>query len=104
MANSPLVSPPNLSLPFPGPNSILTSSAVRFLQNMISALNGTSPSASLSQVVLGTGMTISSGVGTPEGVVAGKVGDQYMNLSGGSGTTLYVKESGAGTNTGWVGK
>jgi hypothetical protein len=45
-----------------------------------------------------------SGVGSPNGVVSGSPGALYVNTSGGSGTTLYVKESGAGTNTGWVGK
>jgi hypothetical protein len=44
------------------------------------------------------------GTGTPEGVVSAIVGSLYLNLSGGSGTTLYVKESGSNGNTGWVGK
>jgi hypothetical protein len=43
------------------------------------------------------------GAGTPEGVVTAPVGSLYTNTSGGAGTTLYVKESGAG-NTGWVAK
>ena len=42
--------------------------------------------------------------GTPEGAVVGSVGDIALRVDGGAGTTLYVKESGAGTNTGWVGK
>src|SRR5258708_5701143 len=50
------------------------------------------------------GAQISSGAGAPNGVVAGSPGDMYLNRSGGAGTTLWVKESGAGTNTGWVGK
>lgn len=44
------------------------------------------------------------GKGSPNGTVIGKIGDTYINTSGGAGTTLYVKESGDGTNTGWVGK
>jgi hypothetical protein len=45
-----------------------------------------------------------TGTGSPEGAVTGDVGDLYTNRSGGAGTTLYVKESGNGTNTGWVAK
>lgn len=44
-----------------------------------------------------------SGTGSPEGVVAAFPGSLYVNLSGGAGTTLYVKQGGSG-NTGWVGK
>jgi len=49
------------------------------------------------------GPQIHSGSGSPEGSVTAPTGSLYMNTSGGSGTTLYVKESGSG-NTGWVGK
>ena len=45
-----------------------------------------------------------SGNGSPQGAVAANPGSRYINLSGGAGTTYYVKESGTGTNTGWVGK
>lgn len=48
--------------------------------------------------------TISAGSGSPEGVITANPGSLYLNLSGGAGTTLYVKQSGTGTNTGWVGK
>lgn len=50
------------------------------------------------------GSAISSGVGSPNGVVVGNPGDYYTNKSGGANTTLWVKESGVGTNTGWVAK
>ena len=43
------------------------------------------------------------GSGTPEGVVTAPVGATYHRTDGGAGTSLYVKESGAG-NTGWVSK
>jgi hypothetical protein len=43
------------------------------------------------------------GTGSPEGVVTAPIGSFYRNLSGGAGTTLYVKESGAGS-TGWAAK
>lgn len=42
--------------------------------------------------------------GRPEGNVTGNIGDLCINVNGGAGTTLYVKESGNGTNTGWVAK
>ena len=44
-----------------------------------------------------------TGSGTPEGAVTANVGRLYTDTAGGAGTTLYVKESGAG-NTGWVAK
>ena len=43
------------------------------------------------------------GSGTPEGVVTAPIGVMFQRSDGGAGTSLYVKESGAG-NTGWVGK
>lgn len=46
----------------------------------------------------------SSGAGSPEGVISGSVGDVYTRTDGGAGSTLYVKESGEGTSTGWVAK
>ena len=50
------------------------------------------------------GAVWSSAAGSPEGVVVGSSGDLYTNTTGGAGTTLYVKESGVSTNTGWVAK
>lgn len=47
------------------------------------------------------GSVLRAGTGSPEGVVTGNVGDVFHRTDGGSGTTLYVKESGTGTNTGW---
>lgn len=47
---------------------------------------------------------IYSGQGTPEGVVVADRGVMYLRTDGGAGTTLYIKESGDGTNTGWVAK
>lgn len=45
--------------------------------------------------------TIQAGSGSPEGVVTGDVGDLWLRIDGGAGTTAYLKESGAATNTGW---
>lgn len=46
---------------------------------------------------------ISSGAGSPEGVITANPGALYINTNGGAGTTLYVKQTGTG-NTGWAGK
>lgn len=53
--------------------------------------------------VAGTRPAAFMGSGTPEGAVTAPVGSTYARTNGGAGTSLYVKESGAG-NTGWVGK
>ncbi|GEM_PF-6663697 len=50
------------------------------------------------------GATVRSGTGGPNNTVTGNVGDLYLRTDGGSGSTLYVKESGNGTNTGWTAK
>lgn len=46
---------------------------------------------------------ITSGTGSPEAVVTAPIGSLYTNITGGAGTTLYVKESGV-SNTGWIAK
>ena len=46
---------------------------------------------------------IIEGAGPPEGFVTAKVGTIYRRTDGSTGSTLYVKESGAG-NTGWAAK
>lgn len=48
-----------------------------------------------------SGVEIFTGAGSPEGAQTGKPGDLYVNLSGGSGSTFWIKESGSG-NTGWA--
>lgn len=58
-----------------------------------------------SQLSLANQSTVSffTGSGTPEGVVTAGTGSLYLRTNGGAGTSLYIKETGAG-NTGWVGK
>jgi hypothetical protein len=51
-----------------------------------------------------TSLLQKAGFGPPNGVVSAVVGATYHNLSGGAGTSFYVKESNSGGNTGWVGK
>ena len=56
-------------------------------------------------VSLGAGSpSWSKGTGDPTGVVAAPVGSMWSRTDGGAGTTLYVKESGGGGNSGWVAK
>ena len=50
------------------------------------------------------GDSVRGGAGSPQGVVTADPGTLYLRSDGGPGTTLYVKESGVGTNTGWVAK
>lgn len=45
-----------------------------------------------------------SGTGSPESVVTAGIGSLFLRTDGGASTALYVKESGVGTNTGWIGK
>lgn len=44
------------------------------------------------------------GTGTPESNVGAPVGSLYLRTDGGTGSTLYVKETGSDGNTGWVAK
>jgi hypothetical protein len=44
------------------------------------------------------------GAGAPENNVGAPLGSLYLNTSGGTGTSLYVKETGSDGNTGWVAK
>lgn len=46
---------------------------------------------------------VAQGTGSPEGVLTAAIGALYVNLTGGTSTTLYVKTSGTG-NTGWTAK
>jgi hypothetical protein len=42
--------------------------------------------------------------GTPNGVIAANIGSICRRTDGGAATSLYIKESGVNTNTGWVAK
>lgn len=53
---------------------------------------------------IGAGALWSSDFGPPNGAVTGSPGDLYTDKNGGAGTTLWAKESGVATNTGWVAK
>ena len=108
-SSSLLVNPPNATLPLVNPTTgapALGSGGLAWLQGIANAINGTQGvvASGVNQITLGIGINVSAGTGSPNSVVSGNPGDLYLNLSGGAGTTLYVKESGTNTKTGWVGK
>jgi len=51
-----------------------------------------------------TNLIVRYGAYSPNGSVTGGLGSIWIDTLGGSGTTLWIKESGANTDTGWVGK
>lgn len=61
--------------------------------------NGTLLAAKLATA--STSVFVTSGSGSPEGSITASVGSIYQRTDGGSGTTIYMKESGVG-NTGWT--
>lgn len=80
------------------------SSSLTLTQSGLTAHNGIlNPRSSLG-FAFGNGPTMLTGTGSPQGTVAAPVGSLYLRSDGGAGTTLYVKQSGASSNTGWVGK
>jgi hypothetical protein len=62
---------------------------------------GTGTASKVDYHLTAADVRITSGTGSPEGVVTAPVGTTYHRTDGGSGTTVYIKESGVG-NTGWV--
>lgn len=63
-------------------------------------LNAITPTSVAATATI-TGSNLIRGAGSPEGVVTAGVGSLYERTDGSSGTSLYIKESGAG-NTGWT--
>jgi hypothetical protein len=62
---------------------------------------GTGTASKVDYHLTASDVRITSGTGSPEGVVSAPVGTTYHRTDGGTGTTVYIKESGVG-NTGWV--
>lgn len=54
--------------------------------------------------ILGNGIIVRAGSGSPEGVATANRGSLYLRTDGGANSTLYVKESGTQTTTGWIAK
>lgn len=78
------------------PESLKTAAGLAELNRMLKFLHDSVSGDGVSQKVY-------NGNGSPEGVVVAQPGSIYMNLSGGAGTSVYVKESGSAA-TGWVAK
>lgn len=51
-----------------------------------------------------TGARLLYGIGNPNGYVIGEPGDIYLNQSSVEPSILWVKESGSGTDQGWIPK
>lgn len=104
-----LVTPPSPSINFtvqgpagPGVN-FLSPQAMRFLQNIVQAMNGNILPNGWTQITLGTGTKVTAGAGSPQGTLPGNPGDVFLNTAGGPGSTLYVKETGI-SSIGWAAK
>lgn len=54
-------------------------------------------------IQLNNAVYVMTGTGSPEGLVSAPRGSLYLRSDGGSGTSLYVKESGVSTS-GWIAK
>ena len=65
-------------------------------------VNGNIKVGSSDSYMIGS-VKICTRAGSPEGYVTAPPGSLCLNTNGGSGTTLYVKESGS-LATGWVAK
>jgi hypothetical protein len=51
-----------------------------------------------------TEINIYRGFGSPENIIVADVGSLYVNMNGGTGTTLWVKETGNKRSSGWIAK
>lgn len=75
--------------------------------NAASTMTGLSASGLIARSGLtvgsASGPTVTSGTGSPEGVVTAPQGSLFLRTDGSTSTTLYVKTSGSG-NTGWTAK
>ena len=69
-----------------------------------SAASGSSRLSLYNEDTDSTFVQIFSGTGSPEGIFNAPQGSLYLRTDGGSGTTLYIKETTGGTNTGWDAK
>jgi hypothetical protein len=49
-------------------------------------------------------VTITTGMGSPEGKVRALPGSLYLNQNGGTGKTLWVKEGSGNNSVGWAAK
>jgi hypothetical protein len=98
----------NLSLAGAGLNaSFWTAEGSAVIGNLVVSANNINPTdigLQFNIIDQATNLNMQYGTGSPNGSANGGIGSIFINKLGGSGTTFYVKESGANTNTGWVGK
>lgn len=89
----------------PGTSQQLTNATAIGYQTVNTASNQVAlGNSAVVQVLLGGRCSIYIGAGNPNGAQTGNPCDLYLNTAGGASTTLFVKESGSGTTSGWVGK
>lgn len=94
----PPAPPPAWNLPVTDRSGLATYVFADFLQKLWVQLQAIQGAVTL------LSSTVTIGTGNPNGVVVGSPPDLFLNTSGGAGTTLWVKESGNSTDSGWVGK
>lgn len=80
----------------------LTNENFALIQAVIDSLNGLKDDNDFLYTII-MGVRITVGTASPEAIVTGSVGDLFIRTDGGAGTTWYLKESGASTDTGWAG-
>ena len=93
---------PRPLIPFVGRDGMLTNENFALIQALVDSLNGLKDDNDFLYTII-MGIRITVGTGSPENVVTGSVGDAFIRLDGGAGTSWYLKESGASTTTGWAG-
>jgi len=88
----------------PGAGSVIESDSPLYSGHYELAADLSAANAAITKTMYLTGgANVLGCVGTPEGAVVANPGSLCLRSDGGAGTSLYVKQSGAG-NTGWVGK
>ncbi len=91
------------SAPFVGTDGRVTPQALALLQGVLKYAQN-SQVGTAQKVSIANGLNIYVGSGSPNGQITDSPPAIYFNTAGGASQTLYVKESGTNTNTGWVGK
>lgn len=70
------------------------------LFGMWQAIDAQGPIGRFTRLILNNTIQVLTGTGTPEGATTAPVSSVFLRTDGGTDTTFYVKETGAG-NTGW---
>lgn len=67
-------------------------------------LGQTVPNPDPNSLLIGNRVKISFGSGVPNGMKVGSPPDIYLDINGGANLTIWIKESGVATNSGWAAK